>query len=365
MLASERTGIGIIGCGVISEIYLKNLTRWPDVEVVAVADQIDDRARRRAAEFDVGFRTVDALLADPAIDIVLNLTVPAAHASVGLAALNAGKSLYNEKPLTIAREDGLELLSLAERKRLLIGAAPDTFLGAGLQNVRRLIDDGAIGEPVAVSLNVVSHGPEVWHPQPEFYYLNGGGPLLDMGPYYLTALVTLLGGVKRVSGAARASSSTRVVGPIERPGRTIPVETPTHVAGVLELASGPIVTIVASFDVWASDLPKIEIYGDRGAISAPDPNTFGGATLLQRPGESEWTEIPTTLPFAENSRGLGVRDMARALRDGGAPYTDGALAFHVLDVMHAIFDSARDGSRVEVASVYDRPAPFTAFGAGG
>ncbi len=361
MSSTRRTGVGIIGCGVISEIYLKNLTSWPDVAVIAVADQMDERARHRAEQFGVGFRTVTGLLANPAIEIVLNLTVPAAHASVGLAALAARKSVYNEKPLTIERADGQRMLALAAQNGVLIGAAPDTFLGAGLQNCRRLIDDGAIGEPVAATLCFTSHGPEAWHPQPEFYYLAGGGPLFDMGPYYLTALATLLGGVKRVSGAARASSATRVVGPLDNPGCVIPVETPTHIAGVLELESGLIATIVTSFDVWGSDLPRIEIYGSAGAISAPDPNTFGGATRLRRAGEKEWTEVPADLPFAENSRGLGVRDMARAIREGGPHQADGALAYHVLDVMHAILDSAREGRRVDVASSYAQPAVFTAF----
>jgi predicted dehydrogenase len=360
-MTSKPTGIGIIGCGVISEIYLKNLTKWPDVHVVAVADQLEDRARLRAEQFGVAAASVADLLADPGIEIVLNLTVPAAHAEVGLAALNAGKSVYNEKPLTIAREDGQRMLDLAREKGLLMGAAPDTFLGAGLQNCRRLIDQGVIGDPVAASLCFVSHGPETWHPQPEFYYLKGGGPLFDMGPYYLTALVTLLGGVKHATGVASVSSPTRKVGPLDNPGRSMPVETPTHIAGALEMRNGAIATIVTSFDVWGSDLPRIELYGTKGVLSAPDPNTFGGAAKLLRAGEKEWTEIQPELPFGENSRGLGVRDMARALRDGGPSQTDGALAYHVLDVMHGILDSARDSRRVEIASIYDRPTPFTAF----
>jgi predicted dehydrogenase len=360
-MTSKPTEIGIIGCGVISEIYLKNLTKWPDVKVTAVADQLEDRARLRAEQFGVGARSVDDMLADPGIEIVLNLTVPAAHAQVGLAALNAGKSVYNEKPLTISREDGQGMLDLAREKGVLVGAAPDTFLGAGLQNCRRLIDQGVIGEPVAASLCFVSHGPETWHPQPEFYYLKGGGPLFDMGPYYLTALVTLFGGVKSATGSARASSPTRVVGPLDNPGRVIPVETPTHIAGALEMRNGAIATIVTSFDVWGSDLPRIELYGTDGVLSAPDPNTFGGAARLLRAGEKEWTEVPAALPFGENSRGLGVRDMARALREGGPNQTDGALAYHVLDVMHGLLDSAREGRRVEFASEYDRPAPFCAF----
>jgi len=361
MGSNHRTGIGIIGCGVISTYYLRNLTVWPDIEVVAVADLLEERAQQRGAEFNVGVNTVDELLANPKVEIVVNLTIPAAHFSVGMAALTAGKSVYNEKPLTIEREDGRQMVDLARTQGVLIGAAPDTFLGAGLQNVRRLIDDGAIGEPVAASLALTSHGVDTWHPHPEFYYQHGGGPLLDMGPYYLTAVATLLGGFKRATGAARIGSATRSIGPIGSPVRTIPVETPTHVAGVLELASGPIVTILTSFDTWASDIPKIEIYGSDGVISAPDPNVFGGAAKLRKPGDETWTEIPSSLPFAENSRGLGVRDMARAIRDGGPYQTDGALAYHVLDVMHAILDSAREGCRVDIASAYDRPAQFTAF----
>lgn len=361
---AEKVKVGIIGCGAISGIYLKNAPRFGNIEIAACADLIVERAQEKAAEYGVPKAcTPEELLADPEIDIVLNLTIPNAHASIGMAALEAGKSVYNEKPLTIRREDGQKMLALAKEKGLLVGGAPDTFLGAGLQTCRQLIDQGVIGEPVAATAFMMGHGHESWHPDPEFYYQVGGGPMFDMGPYYLTALTSLIGPVAAVSGATRISFPTRTITSAKKYGTLIKVEIPTHVAGLLHFASGAIGTLVMSFDVWRANLPFIEIYGSEGTLSVPDPNTFGGPVRVYTPAKREWEEVPLTRPFGDNSRGLGVADMARALRDGGTPRAGGALTYHILDIMHAVHDAADAKRTVELASTMELPEPLpeTAF----
>ncbi|HEU5369624.1 MAG TPA: Gfo/Idh/MocA family oxidoreductase, partial [Ktedonobacterales bacterium] len=272
--------VGVIGCGTISGIYLETIKHLKILEAVACADLFLERAQARAAEFEVpGACSVEALLTDPEVELIINLTVPAAHAEVALAALQAGKHVYNEKPLAISREDARRMLDLAQERGLLVGNAPDTFLGGGLQTCRKLLDDGWIGEPVAAFAAMTGHGPERWHPDPAFFYQRGAGPMLDMGPYYLTALVALLGPIRRVTGSARITFPERTIASAARYGQTINVETPTHIAGVLDFASGVIGTIITSFDVWSSRLPRIEIYGTRGSLGVPDPNTFGGPVL--------------------------------------------------------------------------------------
>ena len=359
MAATGKVKVGLIGCGAISGIYLKNAPRFGNIEIVACADLLLDRAQAKAAEYNIPKAcSVDELLADPEIEIVLNLTTPAGHASIGKAALEAGKSVYNEKPLTISREDGQELLKLAEQKGLLVGGAPDTFLGAGLQTCRQLIDEGVIGEPVAATAFMMGHGHESWHPDPEFYYQVGGGPMFDMGPYYLTALTTLMGGVASVSGSTRITFPTRTITSAKKYGSLIKVEVPTHVAGLLHFASGAVGTLIMSFDVWRANLPPIEIYGSEGTLSVPDPNTFGGPVRVYKPGHAEWEEIPITKPFEDNSRGLGVADMARALREGSPARANGALSYHVLDIMHAVHDAAEQGRTVELTSTIQRPEPL-------
>lgn len=356
-MAGETIKVGMIGCGTISAIYLKNRTRFDTFEVVACADIDLDRARARAEEFGVPRScTVAELLADPAIAVVINLTVPQAHASVALAAVRAGKSVYNEKPLTLSRDEGKLLLDEARARGVLVGCAPDTFLGAGLQTCRQLIDEGAIGEPVAATAFLLSHGPEGWHPNPDFYYQVGGGPLFDMGPYYLTALINFLGPVRRVGASARASFPTRTIGSEPFKGQTITVNTPTHIAATLDFASGAIGTLITSFDVWSHSLPRIEIYGSAGTLSAPDPNIFGGPVRLRRAGEQEWTDVPITRPYSDNSRILGVADLVQALIAGRPPRASGQLAFHVLDIMHAALDSSAQGCSIQLESTCARPA---------
>ena len=354
-----KTKVGIIGCGFISGIYFKNCGAPDSVEVVACADLDLERARAKAQEHGVRACTVDELLADPEIEIVLNLTIPKAHAPVNLAALAAGKHAYTEKPLAVTREDGARTLAAARAAGLRVGAAPDTVLGGGIQTCRKLIDDGVIGQPVAATAFMPSHGHETWHPDPEFYYKAGGGPLFDMGPYYLSALITLLGPVARVSGSARVTWPTRTITSQPRYGETIVVDTPTHVVSSLEFASGALGTLLTSFDMWAANLPKIEIYGSEGTLSVPDPNTFGGVVQVWRP-DNQWQDVPLTHGHTENGRGLGVADMAEAIRAGQPHRANGDLAFHVLDIMHATLESAREGRRIELDSQCERPAAMPA-----
>ena len=358
-MSTTPVKIGVVGCGTISGIYLQNAKLFDVLEVVACADLIPERAKARAEEFGVPRAcSVGELLEDPEIEIVVNLTIPKAHAEVALAALEAGKSVYNEKPLATSREEGRRVLKLAASRALRVGCAPDTFLGGGLQTCRKCIDDGLIGEPVAAVAFMMSHGHESWHPDPDFYYQPGGGPMFDMGPYYLTALVSLIGPVRRVTGSARITFPERTITSQPKYGTKITVDVPTHVAGVLDFANGAVGTIVTSFDVWPTELPRIEIFGTEASLSVPDPNTFGGPVRLRRPRAREWIELELTHGYTRNSRGLGVADMARALRSARPHRASGELAYHVLDVMHAFHDASREGRHVEIASACGRPAPL-------
>ena len=258
----------------------------------------------------------------------------------------------------MTREDGAKLVALAKEKGLRVGSAPDTFLGGGLQTCRKLIDDGWIGTPVAATAFMTGHGPEGWHPDPEFFYKVGGGPMFDMGPYYLTALVNLLGPVKRVTGSAQISHPQRIIGSEPHKGETIEVEVATHIAGVMDFACGAVGTMVMSFDVWAASLPRIEIYGSEGTLSCPDPNTFGGPVRVKRYHNENWQEVPLSHGYAENSRGIGVADMAAAIQSGRQHRCNGDLAYHVLDLMHAFHDASAQGKHIDVQSTCERPAPL-------
>ena len=355
----DKTKIGIIGCGKISGIYFKICQSFEVLDVAACADLVPERAREKAAEFGVPKAgTVDELLADPDIRIVVNLTIPNAHFSVGMAALKAGKSVYNEKPLTITRQEGKKLLALAKQKGLRVGGAPDTVLGAGIQTCRKLIDDGRIGRPVGATAFMTCHGHESWHPDPEFYYKVGGGPMFDMGPYYLTALVTLMGPVRRVTGATSITFPERTITSQPKAGTKITVDVPTHVVGVMDFACGAIGNIITSFDVWAAQLPRIEIYGTEGTLSVPDPNGFGGPVRLRRAGDKDWTDVPLTHSYAENSRGIGVADMAYAIRSGRPHRAGGDIALHVLDIMHAFHEASDRGKHILLKTTCERPAPL-------
>ncbi len=356
--AISKTGVGIIGCGNISGIYLKNLTSvFSNVELKAVADLDPSRAKAKAEEFPgVKALTVEQLLADPSISVVVNLTIPLAHATVGRAILKAGKSLYVEKPLAVELADGEELVRLAAEKKVRIGAAPDTFLGAGIQTCRKLIEDGWIGTPIGGSAFMLCGGHEGWHPDPAFYYKPGAGPMFDMGPYYLTALTALLGPVKSLMGSAKKSFATRTIGSQPKKGEIVTVEVPTHVSAILEFEAGASVTISTSFDAFGgtSHVP-IEIYGSEGTLQVPDPNTFGGPIRFRKKGSKEWTELPLLFGYAENSRGLGVSDLATGLVEGKPHRADGALALHVLEIMHGIHRSAESGARYTIKNSCHKP----------
>lgn len=355
----EPVKVGVVGCGNISDVYFQSGKVFEAFEITACADLLPERAQAKAAQHGVPKAcSVDELLADPSIDIVLNLTIPKAHAEVALRALESGKSVYGEKPLAVAREEGERITALAKEKGLLVGCAPDTFLGAGIQTSRKLIDDGWIGEPVAATAFMMCHGHETWHPDPDFYYQVGGGPMFDMGPYYLTALVNLLGPMRAVSGSARVTFPERMITSQPKYGTVMQVNTPTHLAGTIDYANGAIGTVVMSFDVWAHTLPCIEIHGTEGSLSVPDPNGFGGDVRVRRAGTPDWATVPHSHGYADNSRGIGVADMACALRSGRPHRASGALAYHVLDGMQAFLDSSDTGRRIELTTICDQPAPL-------
>ena len=356
----DRTGIGIIGCGNISGIYLTNLTkRFVHTRVVACADLIRERSAAAAAQYGVArAETVEELLRDPEVEIVVNLTPPRAHREVSLAALDAGKHVYSEKPLATRRTDGAAVLRAARRRGRRVGGAPDTFLGGGIQTCRKLIAEGAIGRPLGATAFMTTPGHERWHPDPAFYYQPGSGPVLDMGPYYITALAFLLGPVSRVTGSAQKSYSERTITSEPKKGTKISVEVPTHVAAVLDFASGAVGTLMMSFDVWGAHLPWMEIYGTDGSLAVPDPNTFGGPVRLLKRDAKEWDEMPLQFGYTQNSRGLGVADMADAIRKDRPHRASGELLCHVLDVMEGIDDASRAGRHYRVKSTFERPAPL-------
>lgn len=349
----------LIGAGNISGIYLKNITgMFPEVELIGVYDQAPQRAEaaRQAYGIPKAYATLEQALADEKGQLILNLTPPAAHFSVSREALLAGKHVYCEKPLGISLEEGRALSALAREKGLRLGGAPDTFLGAGIQTCRKLIDDGKIGDIVGASAFMLCRGHEGWHPDPMFYYQQGGGPMMDMGPYYLTALMYLLGGVRRVFGAGRITFPKRKIFSQPRAGQIMDVTVNTHMAGTIEFASGAIGTILTTFDVH---YPKektryIEIYGSEGSLFLPDPNFFDGPVLLFRPGEG-LREMPLIPGYRENARGLGLWDMARAIRDGSPARCDVQQTLHVLEVMAGFEESAKTGSWTDIQSLYRQP----------
>jgi predicted dehydrogenase len=354
----QPVNIGIIGCGAIFPAYVKGCSDYPVVRIAACADLDVDRARQRAAESGLPRGVaVEELLADPGIEVVVNLTVPRAHAGVTRAALEAGKHVYSEKPLALGREEASALVALAAARGLRLGGAPDTFLGGGIQTCRRLVDEGAIGRPVAAAAFFCYPGHESWHPNPKFYYEKGGGPMFDMGPYYITALVNLLGPAQRVSGSARVSFPTRTITSEPLAGTVIAVETPTHLAGTIDFAGGAVATMVMSFDMQNHRLPCLEVYGSEGTLVVPDPNRFDGEVLLWRRGGTAWTPVAHT-HRTDIGRGTGVADLATAIRTGRPHRAHGALAAHVVDVMQAFEESSTLGRHVAIGSAtgLERPA---------
>ncbi|MDR0463586.1 MAG: Gfo/Idh/MocA family oxidoreductase [Treponema sp.] len=352
--------IGVIGCGNISDIYFSNLTGMfkKNVRITALTDTAAQRAHNASEKYKIPYiKDTDDLINSADVDIILNITEPFNHYPVALAAVKAGKHLYGEKPLCIKREEAQEILKIAKEKNLRIGNAPDTFLGAGIQTCRKLLDDGWIGTPVAATAFMVNHGHEHWHPGPEFYYKKGGGPMFDMGPYYLTCLVNLLGPVTRICGSAKKSFDTRTITSEPLNGTVINVDVPTHVTGILDFECGAAATVITSFDVYSHTLPCIEIYGSKGTLRVPDPNTFGGPVFVKRYYESIWSEVPFLSGFCENSRGLGLVDMAGAITENRPHRASGELAYHVLELMHGFHDASESGSYYNVKSKCNRPEP--------
>ncbi len=376
----EPLRVGLIGCGRISDVYLRNCATFPEIEVVACSALEMREAEAKAAQYGIPRACgSQEILDDPSIDAILNLTVPSAHAEIASAALKAGKHVYGEKPFVTDLAEGRRILDRARAKGLKVGCAPDTFLGNRWQTVRHLIDNGAIGKPTGVMVHVGTHGTERHNPNPDFYYAKGGGPLLDLGPYYLTALVFCLGPIARVAGLSRRTFEQRQIENGPRAGAWMPVEVDTHVVSLLEFESGVIGDMTMSFDVWDSEAPRLEIYGENGTICIPDPdpvhgaNIFGGEIWLRtretarwthqpRPtGREDWEQVTCIDGFAEDSRGLGLVDLAYAVRNRRPVRASGDLAFHVYEVMDAILRAPSEGRYQTVASRASRPDPLIGF----
>jgi predicted dehydrogenase len=354
--------VGIIGCGNISTAYLQLASMFKGYDIVAVADINMDNARARAAEFDVRAQTVDDLLAAADVDLVINLTIPAAHVDVSRAILKAGKHVYSEKPFVLSLAEAQELGDIAKAEGVRIGSAPDTFMGGSHQLARNLIDAGAIGKVTSGTAVVMSSGMEDWHPNPDFFFQKGGGPILDLGPYYICNLVQLLGPVQKVTSFTGMASDTRSIQNGPRNGETVPVETPTTIHSVLLFESGAIITLLASWDVWASNHPIMELYGSEGTMDVPDPNFFGGIlTVTERSGdpvEKSW-DHPFSVPNFEetqaNYRGAALADMALAIAEGRPHRCNDEFATHVVEVMTAILEAGETGTVMTMTTTCSKP----------
>ena len=349
--------VGIIGCGFISGAYFEAARLFPVLELVACADLSREAAEHAAETWGVEALSVEALLVKPDLDIVLNLTVPQAHAEVTMQALQAGKHVHLEKPLALNRTEGARVVAAAEALGLRVSCAPDTFLGAGVQTCLQLLNSGRLGRVVAGTAFMMVPGHERWHPNPDFYYLKGGGPLFDMGPYYLTALVQLLGPVRRVS-AASAMSGERTISSEPRRGERIPVGVPTHVSGTLEFVTGALITLVMSFDVQHHTNHPIELHGEHGSLQVPDPNTFGGPVRVRLADAEVWEEVPLVNGYTDNVRGIGAADLAHALIVNRPHRCHSDLALHVLDIMQSLHEAAEQGQHITIQSRCERPAPL-------
>lgn len=351
----------MIGVGAISGIYLENITKvFTELELIGVCDLIRERAEQAQEKYSIKklYETMQDAFADPEVDIVLNLTRPYEHYEVTKAALLAGKHVYSEKPLGASFEEGKKLVALAEEKKLMLGGAPDTFLGAGIQTCRRLIDDGFIGEPIGAAAFMICHGHETWHPDPEFYYKYGGGPMMDMGPYYITALVNLIGGVAGVTGMTKTSFAQRTITSQPKNGTIVDVEVPTYITGMMNFDNGAIGTIFTTFDVHYKQQARLEIYGTKGTLTVPDPNTFGGPIMLLRPEDGEYKEMPLLYDYKENSRGLGLADMAKALQTGRDFRASYQQTNHVLEILTSFEKSSKEGRYLPLETHFERVLPM-------
>jgi len=358
----RRVKMGIIGCGMISDTYFAAAKKFNVIEVIACSDIIPERAQAKEAEYGCKAMTNEELLAHPEIEIVLNLTPPQVHSEIAIATLNAGKHAYSEKPFGVDAADAAKVMALAKEKGLRVGCAPDTFLGGGLQTCRKLLDDGWIGKPISATAMVYGRGPEKWGQAP-FFYDYGAGPMLDLGPYYVTALVNLFGPAKSVTAMTKKGSEYRTYGAevgetykdIYKPYDRYPVLVTTHLTGVIEFQNGVLATVVASFEAYKDTHPRIEVYGDQGTMVCPDPNTFGGPVKIWRAGQSEWVDAPLSHIYTENSRSIGAADMAIALQTGRKHRCSGDLANHVLEIMLAFDKSSKEGRRIDMTTTCERP----------
>lgn len=348
--------IGIVGSGFISRAYLRAAQDFPSLRIIACSDVNFAVAQEKALEFRIQAQSVEQLLVNPEIDLVLNLTVPQSHGSVSLRAVEAGKHVYSEKPLALSLKEARALLSAAEARGQRVGVAPDTFLGGGQQTARALIDRGEIGTPIGGTAFILLPGHEHWHPNPDFFYQPGGGPVFDMGPYYLTALVNLMGPIRRVASISQKTFSEREIQSGPRKGERIPVLIPTHFNALLEFQSGPVVSFHASFDVQGHTHSPIEIYGTEGTLLVPDPNTFGGPVRIIKRGKSP-ADISLTHGFSDrNYRIIGIAEMEKAIASGKPHRASAELGYHVLEVMQAIAENEAKGSPIQISSPCARPA---------
>lgn len=358
----KKVNVGVVGCGGIAYAYNDGGKPFEILQFKSCTDFFETKAKE--VEEKYGWKSVsfDEIMNDPEIEIILNITQPSGHFEVAKKALLAGKSVYNEKPICIEREEAQELLALAKEKNLRIGCAPDTFMGAGIQTCIKAINDGWIGKPVGFNAFMMGHGVETWHANPEFYYKKGGGPMFDMGPYYLTALVSLLGPVVEVAGLNTKGFKTRRVTSQPFAGKIIEVDVPTHVSGLLQFESGVIGNLTTSFDVWKHECPIIEIYGTLGTLCVSNPNNAYGKLKIFTPqhdsDDKAWKELPFTHPVFKQTRGMGLADMAYAIRSGRKHRANGEMAYHVLDIMHAIHDGAREHKHIAIKSTCEKPAPI-------
>jgi predicted dehydrogenase len=363
--------LGIVGCGNVSGDYFTSCATHPQLEIVACADASVEAAERQAARYQIA-RVEDPaqLVADPEVDLVVNLTPAAVHADVTLAAIAAGKHVFTEKPLAPTLEIAKRIVAAADAANVEVGCAPATFLGGGLQTCRKVIDDGWIGEPVAATAFVSSRGYEHWHPHPEPFYGAGGGPMLDVGPYWITALLHLLGPATRVCASTKRFAEMRRRPTTGGDPLEIPVHVATHAAGTIDFAAGPMATVMASWEIWATRLPYLEVYGTEGTLSVPNPNSFGGTPALRRGEPEDFAQVPTPpsggswhpLPLTHRGdvgRGIAIAEMADALRRGRRPRASAELAYHALEVMLAFERSSDTGGHVEVRSSCERPAPLS------
>jgi predicted dehydrogenase len=350
--------VGIVGCGNIAPVYLRTLKELGWVEVAGFADGIAARAEEFAAQYGGSAMRLEDMLADQSIDAVVNLTPASAHAAVTRMALHANKAVFSEKPLGIDFAEGVELLALAKERGVRLGCAPDTVLGAGLQAARSAIDRGLIGTPIAATGFFLGFGPEWWHPNPEIFYTNGAGPLFDMGPYYLTTFCSLFGPATSIVGSSKLSVDDRMIHAKGRVGESFAATAPTHVSSMIEFASGVSATLITSFDVKATKLRNIEIYGTEATLSVPDPNTFGGPLRLRSILADDWRDLPLPTPNIPQQRGIGLADMLSATRAQRPHRASAEMALHVLELMSATLRSSTEGRRIDLTTTFERPTPM-------